>query len=122
MALNELKSKILVGLIEIRDNGPKIDYHGICYNLKLSIVEDYGNYTGYDYHLCEKVDYWLYETFPLWSKFSGELTYPIQTKDLSPWESYYKLELWNTEVESGKLRYELLDFLISVLVEEDRKA
>lgn len=122
MALNELKSKILVGLIEIRDNGPTHDYHGICQNLRMVAVPDYTNTFKCDWNLVEEVDGWLYHTFPLWSKYSGELIYPIQAEGLSPWESYFKLKHWDTEGESGKLRYELLDFLISVLVEEDRKA
>lgn len=122
MALNEFKTKILVGLIEIRDNGPTHDYHGICHNLRMVAVPDYTNTFKCDWNLVEELEGWLKDTFPLWEKFSGDSNYPIRTKDLSPWESYYKLEPWNTEGESGKLRYELLDFLISVLVEEDRKA
>lgn len=122
MALNELKSKILAGLIEIRDNGPQIEYHGICQNLRLVAVPDYTNTFKCDWNIVEEFDYWLNKTFPLWTKFSGDLNYPIQAEGLSPWESYYKLKLWDTEGESGQLRYELLDFLISVLVEEDRKA
>lgn len=121
MALNELKSKILVGLIKIRDNGPTYDYHGICHNLRMVAVPYYTNTFKCDWNMVEELDDWLNETFPLWGKFSGESSYPIQTEGLTPWESYYKLKLWDTEGESGKLRYELLDFLISVLVEEDRK-
>lgn len=122
MALNELKSKILVGLIEIRDNGPMHDYHGICHNLKMVAVPYYTNTFKCDWDLVEGIEDWLNETFPLWSKFSGESNYPIQTEGLTPWESYFKLKLWDTSGESGKLRYELLYFLISVLVEEDHKA
>jgi len=122
MALNELKSKILVGLIEIRDNGPTQDYHGICHNLRMVVVPDYTNTFKCDWNMVEELDDWLNETFSIWEKFSGEFAYPIKTEGLSPWESYYKLKLWDTEGESGKLRYELLDFLISVLVEEVRKA
>lgn len=122
MALNELKSKILVGLIEIRDNGPTHNYHGICHNLKMVAVPDYSDIFKRDLGFALGVDDWLTESFPLWSKYSGESNYPIQTKGMTPGESYFYTELWDTEGESGKLRYELLDFLISVLVEEDRKA
>lgn len=122
MALNELKSKILAGLIAIRANGPTHDYHGICHNLKMVAVPDYTNTFNCDWNMVEEVDDWLNETFSTWEKFSGEFPYPIQAEGLSPWESYYKLKLWDTEGESGKLRYELLDFLISVLEAEDHKA
>lgn len=122
MALNELKTRILGGLIELRANGPTHNYHGICHNLKMIAVPDYTNTFKCDWNLVGEVEDWFKLTFPIWNKFSGDTNYPIRTKDLSPWESYYKLELWDTEDESGKLRYELLNFLISVLVEEDRKS
>lgn len=111
MALTPKRTLILSALIHLRDNGPFEDHTnmGICYNgatfLKLESFEDANVF--YDFIDEESQD---------WPKYSGRPSYPI--KSVEPGE--YPYLKW--EGEQGALRYELIDFLIAKLLEEEKQS
>lgn len=111
MTLSTSKKNILSALLSIRDEGPRKTEIGICNNVMYQF-DDY-----------EKSIYqWLKDTYVGWSKYSGDIDYPVPStiSNLDPAQMYSEFDnIWVGEY--GALRYELLDFLIAALVEEDRK-
>lgn len=110
MALSYSKSKFLEGLLNLRDNGPNEEYFGICYNGAQIIGQVHPH--GVDVYSE------FYEFVSLhsqsWPKCSGCLSYPI------PEQRHLVYNKW--EGESGALRYELIDFLIAKLLEEEKQS
>lgn len=122
MSLSTLNAKILTALLEIRDEGPSSNASGICHNLDKNVF--IANDKRTDLKECGEVSNWLEFNFVKWPKFSGEIAYPVPTPEgvnFTPETMYFAQEdQWVGEY--GELRYELLDFLIAQLVEEDRRA
>ena len=84
-------------LIHIRDHGPTYPWFGICANAdRLGALDA----TSRICYLAED-----------WPKSSGSAAYPVLG-----WSDYQLGRLednqWDGSTENGKLRYELLDFLI----------
>lgn len=89
------KRRLLEGLVDIRDNGPSKKYNGICGNLTSCYKS--GVYDGYDIVAIISLK---------WDKFSGKRWYPVE---------FIAGDKWDKTCQYGKLRYELLDFLIQEL-------
>ena len=97
------KQKVLKALISLKEGVPETCL-GICCNI--------GYLVGY------RIDNWIDEKVVKWSKFSGNKRWPVPCpKNGSPKEVFCCTpNLWVGKY--GKLRYELLDFLIEELTKE----
>lgn len=63
------------------------------------------------YCLNWEADVFLKQIFPLWEKFSGEVSFPIKGGEKMYLSSLYAGTLWDKSQEYGKLRWELLYFI-----------
>ena len=88
------KKLFLDKLVKIRDCGPRETHNGICNNLGYS---NRASYDGYDVVAIISLK---------WDKFSGKRWYPVE---------FIAGDKWDKTCQYGKLRYELLDFLIQEL-------
>jgi hypothetical protein len=90
--------EILQGLKEISTKGPRAQSCGICYNLLLVT-----NFRRYNDVLV--LEYY----FEKWKSFSGDFDYPIEgsVREFNKGKSK-----WNSETVYGRLRWDLLEFLI----------
>lgn len=112
----DLKCQIAVALIVIDGGGPFDPSEGICSNLVRANPS-----------LCawqsKETDAHLANVWRDWSKFSGDLRFPIPSGKIgvSAKEAYYAGEnyrdKWDPATEYGALRIELLDFLRTSYVE-----
>lgn len=92
-----MKQELLKALKTLKANGPIFPHSGICANLD-AIFDDF-----FEFRIT------FHEIYKKWPKFSGSLVYPIAEHP----EYYDNPFKW--EGESGKLRWELVDFLIQQL-------
>ena len=54
-----------------------------------------------------------------WPKHSGVMELPISVGKISPWTEYFRCNnKWNRKTEYGRLRWELLEWLINKLESE----
>ena len=54
-----------------------------------------------------------------WPKHSGVMEFPISVGKISPWKKYVQCDnKWNRKTEYGRLRWELLEWLINKLESE----
>ena len=97
------KQEVLKALIGLKEHVPETRI-GICSNI--GCILDY------------RVDDWIDQRVVKWGKFSGNKTWPVPCpKNGSPKEAFCCTpNLWTGKY--GKLRYELLDFLIEELTKE----
>lgn len=110
MTLNTEKQAILEALLKIRDDGPEFKSVGICGNLVLE-----------EQFSLEIQEDWLEEQFLSWPEFSGDINFPVPDDSFGAADAYFSsAEMWD-DSSYGQARWRLLDFLISTLVEEDRK-
>lgn len=82
--------------LELREFGPRFHSVGICLN------------TGIDSQVVGTLS-------EKWPKFSGDISFPIPStrKGGCPEDAYFGAKsLWNKRTKYGRLRWELLDFLI----------
>ena len=96
--------KIYDALLKIKECPD--EQYGICTNLHLR-CENLSQ-TGY-------VSLFLEQSFPNWDKFSGSLHLPIPEVDGL---NHRYGKLWDKTTQYGRLRWELLDFLIECAKEE----
>lgn len=99
-----LHEKLLDGLKLLKESGPLDKSYGICCNIQYK----------------HQVEHLLEELFPYWSKYSGELLWPVPSDnpEYDNYEAYIKLyrkDKWDRETQYGRDRWELLDFLIEFL-------
>jgi hypothetical protein len=90
--------------LELRELGPRYSGVGICLNCGID-----SQVVG---ALSEK-----------WPRFSGDISYPIPSsrKGGCPEVAYHGAKsLWNKRTKYGRLRWELLDFLIDATKPEDK--
>lgn len=101
-------------LISLRSRGPSRADMGICANLDDELEQlGFGCYE-------ECAFSWREGAFEIWPKFSGMLGWPVPSAEsvpsADPMKTYYSASdagsLWDETTEYGRLRYELLDFLI----------
>lgn len=89
-------------LLMLRESGPEDKDFGICWNAQIpeSVVGALSSN---------------------WSKFSGDVTYPVPSgkEDVSPSFAYLFYGRWDKRTKYGRLRWELLDFLIEATKPED---
>jgi hypothetical protein len=79
---------------------------GICYNFKWH-ESTFRNKELYD--VLNQHDLSITQ----WPKFSGWVNYPIpHSKDEHPEHAYSNYDKWSKRTKYGRLRYELLDWLI----------
>jgi len=91
-------------LLELKNSGPKDKFLGICWNAQ--IPEDVIGALSAN-----------------WPKFSGNEKYPVPSgkKDIHPVGAFQNTDdLWNKRTKYGRLRRELLDFLIEATKPEDK--
>lgn len=113
------KALFLETLKAIKEFGPKRQHAGICANSDLyrTDKENLGWYECYKFVRDYSSD---------WSSYSGVAGYPIPSTlaGMCPEECFnehvLEYNLWDKETEYGRLRWELLDYLIE-RVEEDLK-
>jgi hypothetical protein len=100
--LNLKKYRLLIALERVKKN--PIVSCGICTN----VLEASG----------ENMIFLLNEYFVRWPKYSGHIAYPVPSIDMYSSRSQYELsgDMWAGEY--GKLRMELLDFIIEELIKE----
>lgn len=105
-------SLLLKALLHLRANGPFDTEMGIC-----GFVHDYFEIVT-ERNAAEKEFYKLVIT---WKYYTGNVTFPIpynkRTRpDKTPANAFWETEnLWNKRSPYGRLRWELIDFLIAKL-------
>lgn len=116
MTLSYSKSKFLEALLHLRKNGPNEDDEdmGICYN-GAQFIGVSGHPEGVDVY-SEFYEF-VGEYSQSWPKCSGCISYPIPS-DRTRYAGYG--HKWKDE--EGALRYELIDFLIAKLLEEEKQS
>lgn len=97
------KQEVLKALVSLKEYVPDT-YVGICCNVWLVCGED--------------AEGWICAVAQHWSKFSGDVKYPVPHPDvICPIAAYqFTRDVWTGEY--GQLRYELLDFLIEELTKD----
>lgn len=94
---------LLKALISIRDS-KKCNLSGIC--------SDVNRTTGWD----QEAKTLLHKLMQKWPKYSGHENYPVPNPSGGhPRDAYYELHLWNRRTKYGRLRWELLEWLIQEL-------
>lgn len=114
MARNKMDSKIVAAICEalVEVCNDPLHYYSICHNFDLVIdrilLDDDVSYN--------QADDWLGKTIQKWPKFSGDFNYPIWDRMSTPREQFWDARdsgnLWNNSTEYGRLRWELLAFLL----------
>ena len=123
--LNQLNKKSLKflydTLVYMQPKYDKVSY-GICVELRSSL----GSLVNYGYPattIFEAAKGLMQE----WPNYSGDPAYPISDKNslLSPGEQYAEarreLKVWDSSTEYGRLRHELLLFMILSVAEQLKK-
>lgn len=99
---------LLEVLLHIRKNGPKSNEHGICSQIyQLLECEDAQAAKDQFNQYAEK-----------WEKYSGYSMFPVPSgrADQSPIQAYFgTIKHWDRRTRYGRLRWELVDFLIDSL-------
>jgi hypothetical protein len=96
-------------------SGPLSGHYGICWEVRRR-DEDF-----YDGNAEEA----LKRLFKTWPKFSGNLRFPIPSPIVEPpsdpfYRGIDRGNNWNKRTKYGRLRWELLDFLIDATKPEDK--
>lgn len=98
---------LLTALKQLRENGPKNRYAGICSQFDL-----YGLYSSQERQRFR-------DSFKTWPHYSGDPSFPVPSPDESvdAIDAYvYKSnDLWDRDTEYGRLRWDLLDHIIKEL-------
>lgn len=97
---------LLEALENIRDKGPANRLCGICANVRDLLK---GEYTNLQITNRQK------ELFVKWPKFSGDLSFPIEGGEAAYDNAKWEGTLWKEDTEYGRLRKELLLFMINEL-------
>lgn len=113
--LNGFKLELCIHVLKkIREQViyPKV---GICGNFKHAVVAC----VKLESYELDQLRFTLHKLMEHWPKFSGCSVYPIKVPkaDIGKFRNYYSYAgsrnlLWDKRTEYGRLRYELLDFLI----------
>ena len=88
-------------------------FFGICFEISSKLVDSVGQGDLYT-TLFEAAKELMQE----WPNYSGDPSYPVSDKNssLSPGDQYLSArinnKMWNSSTEYGRLRYNLLNFLI----------
>lgn len=124
----EMKPQLLAALKHIHEHGPINPDYGICYNvteqmnsqaMKATIEQNKERV----YYSQLRIERGLTDYFARWPKHSVNLKYPVEGSEARYHESIESGKMWDRESElRGKLRWELLDFLIEELEKELQNA
>ena len=119
----ELKEEILEILVSIREYMSQcIEPYwasGICRMVDNNLRHHY----GIDESRAVVARLQLLPYFKRWVHYSGNANYPVPASSgASAKEAFYLLPRWDSTTEYGRLRWELLDYLIVTLTEETDKA
>lgn len=60
-------------------------------------------------------DRWLRESFMVWPKFSGNMSYPVRHRNVNLYIAFTKLSKWDKRTQYGKDRRELCTFLANLI-------
>jgi len=107
--MNERQTELfLQALINLRDNGPKHFSMGVCGNI----------FDACDVYIPrEIIEQEIWDMAPDWPYYSGDTKYPVPHPSYSPRRAYNVAHLhdnmWDKDTEYGKMRYNLLNFLIA---------
>lgn len=117
MSQDSVRKRLLEALLLIKDHGPEVKHHGICF----AVVHALGNESlGDDI----PVDDLLEEIMATWPKSSGSVNFPVPGTNGKGYGECYtdarvaKENMWDPETEYGRLRLQLLDHCINKLNEE----
>jgi len=81
---------------------------GICWHMHMALGE-----IDIALEQRHKINNWVRDAFSEWPKSSGDKNYPVPDGDMDPEVAFDTTEdLWDTNTEYGRNRFELLDFLI----------
>ena len=103
--------KILLEILEcIKENGPENIDNGICSSM--------GHYQNYPVSMADEkiIDSIMDSIFKDWKHFSGSYAYPIPstTAGVSHSSQFHLTDhKWDKTTEYGRLRWDLLEFMIS---------
>lgn len=127
-SFKEMKPTLLAALKHIREHGPINPDYGICYNVAEQMnkraVETLST-AGAEriYYSQLRIERGLADYFVRWPKHSVNLEYPVEGSEARYHESIVSGKMWDRKSElRGKLRWELLDFLIEELEKEQYDA
>lgn len=118
---SELETTLYI--LERIKNKRTFEHAGICANVDIALKKHC--IEGFERGLIAD---WLRKLMSKWPKSSGKLFAPIPEKAFPKgFDSYYEYArhnniLWDVNTEYGKLRFELLDFLISTVKTEIENA
>lgn len=99
-----MEQEILAALKHIKEHGPKDEHVGICYNCAFTREQ-----RQYLYSIAEK-----------WEKHSGRRVFPVAVSKDPEKDYFTSKNHWSRRSKYGKLRWELLGFLI-MEIEKDLK-
>lgn len=114
-----MKEWLLDALQSVRVGGPTQPNTGLCKNVRVAMGVDWLSKEW------EQVASWMHRAYPKWPKYSGNVTFPVPGganiydfhREHQPIGS-----MWDRNTEYGRLRLELLDFLIEQLESEIEQA
>ena len=112
----ELANKQILSALKAIASNKEYRYHstGICDAIRHYLVERSENYfTVWD-------SYTIYELMKDWPKHSGVTEFPICAYGVDPMKEYMGCyDKWDRKTEYGRLRWELLEWLINKLENEN---
>ena len=113
--VTELANKQILSALKAIASNKEYRYHstGICNAIRHYLVEHSDNYfTVWDSHT-------IYELMKDWPKHSGVTEFPICVYGVDPMKEYMGCyDKWDRKTEYGRLRWELLEWLIEKLESE----
>jgi len=109
---------LLLGLLDLRDNGPEKPILGICQiAFQLAGVRSYLNAREEDTEI--DLEQRLKDLFRKWPRFTGDYDYPVPHPHMLPMAAYCNAkedEMWKRNYTYGRARRELLDHCIKELM------
>ena len=114
--VTELANKQILSALKAIASNKEYRYHstGICNAVKHYLESHSDNYfTVHD-------SYTIYELMKDWPKHSGNNEFPITVRGINPMKEYIDYyDKWDRKTEYGRLRWELLEWLIEKLESEN---
>ena len=113
--VTELANKQILSALKAIASNKEYRYHstGICNAIRHYLVERSEN------HFTVRDSYTIYELMKDWPKHSGNNEFPITVRGINPMKEYLDYyDKWDRKTEYGRLRWELLEWLIEKLESE----
>jgi len=96
---------------------------GICYNVwhvvrykPIFLADVFDQNVSDAWNMRDAVDDWMHDTWKKWPSFSGNVNYPIVVGSNDNEQAFWQFEetddKWNNNTEYGRLRWDLLSFLL----------